>query len=137
MVFIDSNVWLYLLLAQQSLAKSSIAHALIQNNRQNIAISSQVVIEVAGNLLRKGNFSEPQIAKFIADAYKDYSVVDVSEKIMIRASKLRGKYSLSYFDSLIVSAALETNCTTLYSEDMHDGLVVENTLTIMNPFTSS
>jgi predicted nucleic acid-binding protein len=123
------------MLAQQSQAKSLACRHLIQTNQHNIAISSQVVIEVAANLLRKGSFNESQIAKFIEDVYQEHFVIDVSQKIMLEASKLRSKYSLSYFDSLIVAAALETGATLLYSEDMHNGLIVENQLTIANPFT--
>ena len=135
MVFLDSNIWLYAMLAQQSQAKSLTCRHLIQTNQRNIALSSQVVIEVAANLLRKGFFNESEIAKFIENVYQDHFVIDVSQKIMLGASQLRSKYSLSYFDSLIVAAALETGSTFLYSEDMHSGLVVENQLTITNPFT--
>ena len=135
MVFLDSNIWLYAMLAQQSQAKSLTCQHLIQTNQRNIALSSQVVIEVAANLLRKGFFNESEIAKFIENVYQDHFVIDVSQKIMLGASQLRSKYSLSYFDSLIVAAALETGSTFLYSEDMHSGLVVENQLTITNPFT--
>ena len=135
MVFLDSNIWLYAMLAQQSQTKSLTCRHLIQTNQHNIALSSQVVIEVAANLLRKGFFNESEIAKFIENVYQDHFVIDVSQKIMLGASQLRSKYSLSYFDSLIVAAALETGSTFLYSEDMHSGLVVENQLTITNPFT--
>jgi predicted nucleic acid-binding protein len=37
------------------------------------------------------------------------------------------------YDSLMLAAALEASCRIFYSEDMHDGQVVEN-LTIRNPF---
>jgi predicted nucleic acid-binding protein len=136
MIFLDSNILLYALLAKQSAAKFSISRNIIQNNRPDIIISSQVVIEVAANLLRKGNFSESQIAKFIEDAYEDYVVIDVSQKILLRASELRSRYKLSYFDSIIVAAALNTGSTILYSEDMQNGLIVEGELAIINPFVS-
>jgi predicted nucleic acid-binding protein len=136
MIFLDSNILLYALLAEQSAAKFSISRNIIQNNRPDIIISSQVVIEVAANLLRKGNFSESQIAKFIEDAYEDYVVIDVSQKILLRASELRSRYKLSYFDSIIVAAALNTGSTILYSEDMQNGLIVEGELAIINPFVS-
>lgn len=136
MIFLDSNILLYALLAGQSAAKFSISRNIIQNNRPDIIISSQVVIEVAANLLRKGNFSESQIAKFIEDAYEEYVVIDVSQKILLRASELRSRYSLSYFDSIIVAAALNAGSTILYSEDMQNGLVAEEQLTIINPFVS-
>ena len=50
------------------------------------------------------------------------------------AFSLRSKYSLSFWDSLIVASALENNCTTLYSEDMQHQQVIDNQLTIINPF---
>lgn len=47
------------------------------------------------------------------------------------------KYGFSHWDSLIVAAALEAECTTLYSEDMQHGRVIEGRLTIINPFLDS
>ena len=44
------------------------------------------------------------------------------------------RYGFSVYDAMIVAAALEHGCTTLYSEDMHDGLVIEGRLHIVNPF---
>lgn len=44
------------------------------------------------------------------------------------------KYGLSFYDALIVAAALLSNCDTLYSEDMQDGLKISQSLTISNPF---
>jgi predicted nucleic acid-binding protein len=134
MVFLDSNIWLYALLPHQDIEKASSAKSLLKHNQADIALSSQVVIEVSANLLRKGKFTEPQIAKFIKDAYQNYLVIDVSETVLLMASELRAKHSLSYFDSIIVSAAVEVKATILYSEDMRDGLLVENQLTITNPF---
>ena len=86
--------------------------------------------------MRKGNFSESQIAKFIDNAYEEYVVIDVSQKILLRASELRSRYKLSYFDSIIVAAALNSGSNILYSEDMQHGLVVEGQLTIINPFAA-
>jgi predicted nucleic acid-binding protein len=37
-------------------------------------------------------------------------------------------------DALIIAAALEAECTTLYSEDLHAGQIIESRLTIRNPF---
>ncbi len=44
------------------------------------------------------------------------------------------KYQYSYYDSLIIAAALDSNCTILYSEDLKHNHIIENTLTILNPF---
>ena len=56
--------------------------------------------------------------------------------MQLNASQLRENYSLSHWDSLIVSVALHSGATQLYSEDMQDGLVLDEQLTIVNPFAS-
>jgi predicted nucleic acid-binding protein len=50
------------------------------------------------------------------------------------AQDLVEKYDFQVFDGIIIAAALEANCDILYSEDMQNGLLVENTLKIVNPF---
>ncbi len=51
-----------------------------------------------------------------------------------KAVQVAERYGLSTDDALIVAAALMAGCTTLYSENMQDGLVIERKLTIRNPF---
>ena len=46
----------------------------------------------------------------------------------------KDKYSFSFYDSMIIAAALECDCKILYSEDMHHGKVIDRRLTIFNPF---
>jgi predicted nucleic acid-binding protein len=46
------------------------------------------------------------------------------------------KYGYRIYDALIVASALEARCTILYSEDLQGGQVIDNTLTIRNPFRS-
>jgi predicted nucleic acid-binding protein len=136
MVFIDSNVWIYALIASQDSTKSSIAQTLLHANQNEITLCSQVILEVCVNILRKGYFTEPQIRKFIENSYQDFTVIDVSAAILISASQLRSDYAFSYFDSIIVATALAANATILYSEDMQNGLVVDGRLTIVNPFAT-
>ncbi|MBM1674995.1 hypothetical protein JQV74_18730 [Sulfitobacter mediterraneus] len=45
------------------------------------------------------------------------------------------KFQFSVYDAVIVAAALIAGCTTLWCEDMHDGLLVEEQLRIINPFS--
>lgn len=47
---------------------------------------------------------------------------------------LAARYGFAFYDAVIVASALEAGCTTLMSEDMQDGLVVEARLTVRNPF---
>ena len=51
------------------------------------------------------------------------------------AVSLQGRYGYSFYDSLIIAAALEVGCTRLYSEDLqHDQRI--HGLTIVNPFVN-
>ena len=50
-----------------------------------------------------------------------------------RGLEIQARYGLSFYDSLIVAAALEFNCSRLYTEDMQHKQRIE-TLTIENPF---
>jgi predicted nucleic acid-binding protein len=61
-------------------------------------------------------------------------MIDFTIEILTKASYLRGRYNFSFWDSLIVGSAIKSGCKRLYSEDMQDGLIVENELKIINPF---
>jgi predicted nucleic acid-binding protein len=50
-----------------------------------------------------------------------------------RALELAARFSLSFYDALIVAAALDSGCERLWSEDLLDGLRIDG-LTIANPF---
>lgn len=47
---------------------------------------------------------------------------------------LAERYSFSVYDTMIVAAALIAGCPTLYTEDLHDGLLFEGQLQLVNPF---
>jgi len=45
------------------------------------------------------------------------------------------RYGFQIYDSLIVAAALDVGCTTLYSEDLQNGQKID-ALTVRNPFST-
>lgn len=61
-------------------------------------------------------------------------VVQISEDVIREAISLKEKYRFSFLDACIVAAAFCGNCSILYSEDMQHNLIVEEVLTIINPF---
>lgn len=65
-------------------------------------------------------------------AHSNVQIIQIST--LQQAHKIKLKYGFSYWDSLIVASALETNCEQLYSEDMQHKQVIEGRLTILNPF---
>ncbi|NJM45754.1 MAG: PIN domain-containing protein [Alkalinema sp. RU_4_3] len=131
--FVDSNIWLYALIQSQDAQKHQIANQLLRSIR--VAMSAQVVNEVSLNLMRKAKFPEDQVGQFIRGCYQSHLVMDLNQAVLMRAADLRsGRYLFSFWDSLVVAAALESGADVLISEDMQQGLIVEGVLTIHNPF---
>ncbi|MBI1296406.1 PIN domain-containing protein [bacterium] len=130
--FIDSNIWLYAFSKSQDEQKSQQARALIRGLSQ-IALSTQVVNEVSVNLLRKFQADERDIRKLVRSFYRKHLIVEVDRATLLQASEIRIAYQISYWDSVIVASALAVNASVLYSEDMHNGLVVNDRLPIVNP----
>jgi predicted nucleic acid-binding protein len=134
--FIDSNIWLYRFIINprdtDAISKQQIATTI--TNYQNILISTQVVNEVCANLIRKAGFNNAQIQILLEELEQGCEILPVSLETLQFAVKLRAQYLLSFWDSLIVASAVLGNASILYSEDMQDGLILENTLQIVNPF---
>ena len=53
------------------------------------------------------------------------------------ALKIAERHGYNIYDALVVVAALQAGCTTLYSEDLQDGQIIDQKLTIRNPFVRS
>lgn len=130
--FIDTNIWLYAFVASDEAAKREAARAIV--SRQDIVVSTQVINETCINLMRKTSVPEKIVRQLVSAFYKKFTVIDLERSVLMIASVLREKYSLSFWDSMIVASALRGDCETLYTEDMQDGLEVEGRLTIVNPF---
>lgn len=63
-----------------------------------------------------------------------YPTVQISPQLILKAIERHRDESFSFWDGLIVEAALESGCNILLSEDMQDGRKIGN-LTIQNPFS--
>ena len=131
--FVDSNIWLYAFITGQDPVKHHQAKQLLAAIG-TIVVSSQVVNEVCATMIRKEKRPETDIRDFIDDFYTLYTVIDVDQSQIVTASWLRERYGLSFWDGIIVASALRSRVPILYSEDMQDGLVIEQQLQIINPF---
>ena len=128
-IFIDSNVLLYLLSTDSR--KADTAEAILCTGG---LISVQVLNEIANVALRKLGMSWAEINQFLAPVRSLCTVQSLTVETHDRGREVAERYGLSIYDSMIVSAALLAGCTTLYSEDMKHGLVVDKQLRIANPF---
>lgn len=130
--FIDTNIWLYAFIQGSDSQKTAKSKSIIEDS-ESIVISTQVVNEACINLIKKAKFSEQKIQQIIQSFFAEYRVIELNHMILTNASNLRDRYTFSFWDSLIVASALSVGASILYSEDMHDGLVVDKQLRIVNP----
>jgi predicted nucleic acid-binding protein len=137
-IFIDSNIWLYRFLAdqdpdpQEDARKRSIAIAL--TDAEGIIVSTQVINEVCSVLIKRASLNEAQILNLLEEFENRCAIVELTIASLKRAVHLRMLYRLSFWDSLIVACAVQSDVPILYSEDMQHGLIVSEKLAIMNPF---
>ena len=127
--FIDTNVYIYYQ-SSDNFSKHKISEEAI--NYFDCVISTQVINEICSILTRKYPTPLSQINKFIKDIVNSTELIIITYPIITKALDLHGKLSLSSFDALMVVAAYEAGCKYLISEDMQDGLIIDNKLQIIN-----
>ena len=133
--FVDSNIWIYAATQSEDMPpdpRHEAARALIQKIQPYVSV--QIINEVSVNLIRKFKFAEGAIQTLIRSFYQTYVVCAMDEATLLEASSVRQRYNLSFWDSMIVSTAIQYQCSVLYTEDMGHGLVIHDVLTILNPF---
>ena len=135
--FIDTNIFIYLF-DETSDEKQGIAEELIRQALENGSggISYQVVQETINILSRKLKASSEQTRWMLDNVLEPLWRVNLTRMLVRRALELQSRYRFSFYDSLIVAAALDAGCKTLYTEDLQHGQQVEG-LTIVNPFQVS
>ncbi len=126
--FADTNVILYLL---DDGSKADRAEEVLG---QGPRISVQVLNEALVNCRRKTDLSWEETGAFLAGVQSVCTVEDLTLQTHQVGRALAERYNFSIYDAMIVAAALIAGCTTLWSEDMHDDLLVEDQLRILNPF---
>lgn len=128
--FVDSNILLYLT-ASDPLRRATVKRLL----RCGLIASVQVLNESV-NVLRKPKYdrSWPDVISFLGDVAPLLDVRNLTHDTHRNGLVIAQRYKTSWWDSLIIAAAIEAGCTILYSEDMHAGLIIDGRLTIVNPF---
>jgi predicted nucleic acid-binding protein len=127
--FIDTNVLLYLLSADA--AKADRAESVLGSGG---VVSVQVLNEFASVATRKLKMSMVEVRQVLDTIRAVCEVVPLTEEAHMLGLDIVERYRLSIYDAMIVGAALLSNSATLWSEDLHHGLVIEERVTVRNPF---
>jgi len=132
--FVDTNILLY---AEDRDAKGKhvLARDLILqlwDDREGV-LSIQVLQEFYVNATRKLKkpLSSPKALE-IVEEYLTWTVVENTSALLTSAIRLQTKAQLSFWDAMVVQAAIEAGCERLYSEDLNDGQRI-GSLVIVNP----
>jgi predicted nucleic acid-binding protein len=134
--FLDTNIFVYSF-DQSAPPKARRAAQLIREalTTQKGVISYQVVQEFFNVALKR--FSKPMPAadagQYLIAVFRPLLAVHSSQAIYAEALFLHAQSGLSWYDSLIVSAAIQARCKILFSEDLQHGQRF-GALQVRNPF---
>jgi len=131
--FFDTNIVLYL--ASGDAAKTSRVREMLVASRGWISV--QVLNESTRVLRNKWRQDWEVTRAFLDQCEAAFTVADVDMKTHKLGLEVAERYKVGIFDSMIVAAALIAGCDTLYSEDMHHGLLIDGRLRVCNPFLAS
>jgi predicted nucleic acid-binding protein len=135
--FLDTNIFVYALLASEPLKKKRALQLLEQALASHTGcISYQVVQEFANVALRKfaQRFSTEQCKQFIEVVMQPLNRVGSSAELFNTALDLRDETRYGLYDCLILASALQAHAELLYTEDLQHHQLVRGTLRIVNPF---
>lgn len=134
--FIDTNLFIYQLEALDE-RKRAMAERIIRHGVETgtACISFQVVQECLNTMLRKAEIpmTTEQTRHYLETVLEPLFRVSASIPLYHRSLDIQARYRYSFYDSLIIAAALDAGCTRLYSEDLQHGQQIDG-LTIENPF---
>ena len=131
-VFIDSNVVIYAY-SNSEHVKQQIARNIVRENYT--VISTQVLQEISNILGCKYRLDYLSIKETLRECiYSNNEVYTNNRQTIFKACDIAERYQFSFYDSLIIAAALASNCSVLYSEDLQNNQLIEGVLTVINPF---
>jgi predicted nucleic acid-binding protein len=131
-VFINSNILIYLLSADS--AKADCAESIVEAGG---IVSVQVLNEVTNVMRRKLDMSWNETNEVLALVRSLCHVEPLTIETHDRGRRVAERHGIAVYDAMIVASALLAGCETLFSEDMQNGLVVDDQLQIRNPFSAA
>ncbi|VVC57263.1 hypothetical protein RHAL1_P00009 (plasmid) [Beijerinckiaceae bacterium RH AL1] len=127
--FLDSNILIY---AFSDDPKAGVAEALLA---RGCLTSIQGLNEFANVARRKLKMDWQEVVDALASIRTLCRIVSPLDlETHLDGLRLAERYGFSLFDALMIASALRLDCGTFWSEDMQDGMIVDERMTIHDPF---
>ena len=133
-IFIDTNVLIYSQNNNEAEKQSACRKVISNIADSNLLVISTQVMQEYYNVATLKMGIEKLLAKKTVKMFDVYEIVTIQPSIIFKAMDIHVLNQLSFWDSLIISAAKSANCTMVLTEDMNDGQVIEG-VKIQNPFS--
>ena len=130
--FFDTNVFIYLY-ADNEREKQAISREIV--NKADMCITStQILNEINNVLIKKWQMPTETVKAVQRDIRRISEVAYIREDTIDKAIELNARYGFSYYDCLMLASALDEHCQIIFTEDMCDGQIIDDTLKIVNPY---
>jgi len=130
--FADTNIVVYAFAKDD--AKIAVAEGILEKQP---TISVQVISEFLNVCRVKLGMDIPTRHKLARELIAGCNVVSLDARVVEKAMEIEAQAQISYWDALIVAAALLSGCDILYTEDLENGRTFEDQLTVVNPFSAA
>jgi predicted nucleic acid-binding protein len=131
-VFIDTNIFIYLYSEDEKL-KQNISQRAVE--KYDCTISTQVLNEFINVCVGKLNKSTEEVELAINEIIEQCNVSLIEKHNINQALEIHKRYGYRYFDCLMLASALYCGCKYFITEDMADGQIIDNMLTIVNIYS--
>ena len=132
-VFIDTNFLIYLFSEDDQIKKVHCTQ-LIDSLRDKVVLvwSTQVMQEFYRVMTVKHHIP-PQVVKDILQLFDDFELVINNKETINTAIDIQTVNKISFWDSLVISAASQAKCTTILTEDLNSGQLIQGVY-LQDPF---
>jgi predicted nucleic acid-binding protein len=129
-ITLDSNILIYAFARNDDFRKDIAKDIIAKCN----IISVQALNETSYILLKKYNFPKEQLEQAILFLKEQFIISSLTANTLDQTIAICKKYNFSFWDSMMIAAALDNRCSIIYTEDLTHDQLIENRLRIVNPF---
>ncbi|MBI4690053.1 MAG: PIN domain-containing protein [Nitrospirae bacterium] len=130
-IFVDTNILIYAYSETEPKKKEMVLSLL---GHEMVCLSTQVISEFIWVMNGKFNIDMKSLKVITDNLFEIYTVFRINNSTIVKAIDTALQFHFSYWDSLIVASAIESNCRVLYTEDLQHGQIINSNLSVLNPF---